>query len=127
MRFLKPKLAHLEDPLGMAGMAEAASRIHEAVEKKERILIFGDYDADGVTASALLHGLLGHLGADREVYLPSRMVEGYGLTPAAVCPNGYQCWRCEVEQRVGDALRSHPAFLKARATIRSQGRGAGQP
>jgi single-stranded-DNA-specific exonuclease len=83
-RFLKPKLAHLEDPLGMAGMAEAASRIRKAVQDKERILIFGDYDADGVTASALLHGLLEHLGADHEVYLPSRMVEGYGLTPAAV-------------------------------------------
>lgn len=54
-----------------------------------------------------------------------------GLTPAAVCPNGYQCWRCEVEQRVGDALRSHPAFLKARAAIRAPGRaprqGTGQP
>ena len=83
-RFLRPRLAHLEDPLGMAGMAEAASRIHEAVRRGERILVFGDYDADGVTASALLHGLLGHFGADREVYLPSRMVEGYGLTPEAV-------------------------------------------
>ena len=83
-RFLRPKLAHLEDPLGMAGMAEAASRIHEAVRRNERILIFGDYDADGVTASALLHELLGRFGADREAYLPSRMVEGYGLTPEAV-------------------------------------------
>jgi len=83
-RFLRPKLVHLEDPLGMAGMAEAASRIHEAVKRNERVLIFGDYDADGVTASALLHGLLGRFGADREVYLPSRMVEGYGLTPEAV-------------------------------------------
>ncbi len=53
-----------------------------------------------------------------------------GLTPAAVCPNGYQCWRCEVEQRIGDGLREHPAFLEAaiedRATVRSHRRGARQ-
>ncbi|MHC5056554.1 MAG: single-stranded-DNA-specific exonuclease RecJ [Planctomycetota bacterium] len=82
-RFLRPSLSHLEDPSCMTGMAEAASRVHEAVRRKERILIFGDYDADGVTASALLYRLLGHFGADREVYLPSRMAEGYGLSPAA--------------------------------------------
>lgn len=50
-----------------------------------------------------------------------------GLTPGAVCPNGYQCWRCEVEQRVGDALRSHPAFLEDRAVVRFHGRGAKRP
>ena len=82
-RFLKPRLSHLDDPSNMAGMAEAASRIREAVRGKERILIFGDYDADGVTASALLYRLFRHCGADCEVYLPSRMAEGYGLSPAA--------------------------------------------
>jgi ferredoxin len=54
-----------------------------------------------------------------------------GLTPGAVCSNGFQCWRCEVEQRIGDALREHPAFLEAaidaRATVRSHHRGANQP
>ena len=40
-----------------------------------------------------------------------------GLTPGAVCPNSYQCWRCEVEQRIGDTLRAHPAFLGAGAGV----------
>lgn len=54
-----------------------------------------------------------------------------GLTPAAVCPNGYQCWRCEVEQRIGDGLREHPAFceaaFEARATVRAHRQAARQP
>jgi single-stranded-DNA-specific exonuclease len=83
LRFMRPRLSHLEDPAGMAGMAEAATRVREAVREGESILIFGDYDADGVTASALLYRLLGHFRADCEVYLPSRMDEGYGLSPAA--------------------------------------------
>ncbi|MHC4201201.1 MAG: single-stranded-DNA-specific exonuclease RecJ, partial [Planctomycetota bacterium] len=82
-RFLKPSLTHLEDPAEMAGLSEAAGRIREAVGKSERILIFGDYDADGVTSSALLYELLKLSGGDCEVYLPSRTREGYGLTPEA--------------------------------------------
>jgi len=54
-----------------------------------------------------------------------------GLTPASVCPNGYQCWRCEVDQRIGDSLREHPALceaaIEARATVRSRGEDGGQP
>lgn len=50
-----------------------------------------------------------------------------GLTPGAVCPNGYQCWRCDVEQRIGDSLREHPAFCEAarapRAVVRSSRQG----
>jgi single-stranded-DNA-specific exonuclease len=83
-RFLRPKISHLEDPSRLDGAAEAASRIRGAVARCEKVLVFGDYDVDGVTASALLSRLLGLFGADCEVYLPSRMEEGYGLTPAAV-------------------------------------------
>lgn len=87
-KFLRPALSHLEDPGLMADMDRAAARIREALGKKQRVLIFGDYDVDGVTSAALVKGLLEltdeHRGAGCEVYLPSRTVEGYGLSELAV-------------------------------------------
>lgn len=82
--FLTPSLSRLHDPFLMRDMERAASRILRAVEGGERIMIHGDYDADGVTSSALLYLALQRLGVKPLVYLPRRGVEGYGLSDAAV-------------------------------------------
>ena len=82
-RFLKPSLSQLEDPSLLSGISEAADRIRAAVAAHERILIFGDYDVDGITASTLLYRFLKICRAECDVYLPSRLEEGYGLSDAA--------------------------------------------
>ncbi|MBI4618001.1 MAG: single-stranded-DNA-specific exonuclease RecJ [Planctomycetes bacterium] len=83
-RFLAPDLLSLGEPEEMAGMVAAAERIHRAVSSRERIVVFGDYDVDGVSASSILVSLLSRLGATVESYLPDRATEGYGLSRAAV-------------------------------------------
>ncbi|WP_123041259.1 single-stranded-DNA-specific exonuclease RecJ [Cohnella candidum] len=74
----------LHDPLLMKGMAEAAERIRRAVASGERIRVYGDYDADGVTSTSLMIRLLTSLGADFDTYIPHRSLEGYGLNLKAV-------------------------------------------
>ena len=83
-RFLKPRLADLCDPFLLPDMKPAVERVFAAIERREKIVIFGDYDVDGVTATAQLHQLLGALGAETGCYLPNRMKEGYGLSQGAV-------------------------------------------
>ncbi|MBI2623912.1 single-stranded-DNA-specific exonuclease RecJ [Candidatus Parcubacteria bacterium] len=70
----------LHDPFLLSGMARAIERISDAIGCGEKILVYGDYDADGVCASAILITVLRKCGADVEVYLPNRNSEGYGLT-----------------------------------------------
>lgn len=71
---------HIHDPFLLKGMSEAVNRIERAIEKKEKILVYGDYDADGVTAAALMIKTLKFLKAkNTEVYIPDRAKEGYGL------------------------------------------------
>ncbi len=77
--FTAPSLSFLRPPAVLRDMAPAAQRLARAVIGKEPILIFGDYDADGVTAAALLHTFLIHCNADVRVHLPHRIREGYGL------------------------------------------------
>src|SRR5580704_12477683 len=79
-RFLNPQLRQLGDPFDLPGMAAAVNRILVAIQNKERIVIYGDYDVDGVTASALLQRVLHAAGATVANFLPHRMDEGYGLT-----------------------------------------------
>ncbi len=74
----------LSDPMRMAGMEAAVARIHRALDDGERIVVFGDYDVDGVTATALLYTYLDAAGADVYYKLPSREDEGYGLSEEAV-------------------------------------------
>jgi single-stranded-DNA-specific exonuclease len=83
-RFLEPKLAHLTPPDGMLGRSEAASRIARAIRRGERICIFGDYDADGITSTALLSEALVRLGADVVAVLADRFDGGYGLSDPAL-------------------------------------------
>ncbi len=76
--------AAFPDPMGLPGMAAAVERIRRAVDGGERIAVFGDYDVDGVTATALLYLYLDSVSADVYYKLPSREDEGYGLSAAAV-------------------------------------------
>jgi len=74
----------LHDPFLMTDMDKAVARIKEALDKKERIAIYGDYDADGMTASAILAIWLESKGADFEIYIPGRFDEGYSLNNDAL-------------------------------------------
>lgn len=80
-RFLSPSFSHLSDPFTFKEMDKAVSRIDLAIQNQEKILIFGDYDADGITASVLLTEFLSAVGADVSYYIPHRETEGYGLKP----------------------------------------------
>jgi len=82
--FLEPSLNDLHDPSLLPDAERAARRLGEAVQKRERIVIYGDYDVDGITATALMLKCLRLLGADVRFYLPDRLEEGYGLNEEAV-------------------------------------------
>jgi single-stranded-DNA-specific exonuclease len=75
----RPSLAVLHDPAGIGGMDAAAERILRAVRDRETILIYGDYDVDGVTSIVLLRTVLRSLGADVDFVVPHRIFDGYGL------------------------------------------------
>ncbi|HLA43615.1 MAG TPA: DHH family phosphoesterase, partial [Aggregatilineales bacterium] len=73
----------LYNPMQMKGMSQAVARIRQAIRKKEKIVVYGDFDADGVTSTVLLVETLEALGARVQPYIPHRVDEGYGLnTPA---------------------------------------------
>jgi len=72
------------DPFLMKGMEKAVERIFKAVRSKEKIIVFGDYDADGLTSTAVLVKILEALGARPDVYIPDRAKEGYGLNLEAI-------------------------------------------
>jgi single-stranded-DNA-specific exonuclease len=76
---LSPSLAQLHDPYLMLGMREAVARVLRAVDAGERILIYGDYDVDGTTGTAVLRRALGVLGAKTGYHVPHRFTEGYGI------------------------------------------------
>lgn len=82
--FLKGGISELYDPFLMDGMRESVHRIKEAIEKKEKVLIHGDYDVDGITAVSLLIFTLKDFGIEPSYYIPDRITEGYGLGPAGV-------------------------------------------
>ena len=82
--FLNPRLAYLADPMGLKDMDRAVDLIRRAVRERTKITIYGDYDADGLTAAALLHNFFTDLGLRPSCYIPDRLNEGYGLNRAAV-------------------------------------------
>lgn len=82
--FLRPRLQHLADPLGLLDMEKAVERLIQAVETEEPIAVFGDYDVDGATSSALLARYFRALGLSIRVYIPDRLTEGYGPNAAAM-------------------------------------------
>ncbi|RUT28729.1 single-stranded-DNA-specific exonuclease RecJ [Paenibacillus zeisoli] len=83
-KFIRGSLGELHDPFLLSGMQEAVPRILRAIESKEHILIYGDYDADGVSSTSLMIRLMRHLGASFDYYIPHRSKEGYGLHIHAV-------------------------------------------
>ena len=83
-RYLHPKREDLPDPMLMQDMGKAVAVIRDAIEKHEEITVFGDYDVDGVTATAILLTYLRKQGAQVDFYIPDRHGEGYGLNIAAV-------------------------------------------
>jgi single-stranded-DNA-specific exonuclease len=82
--FLRPRLNSLADPFLLPQMEAAVTRILAALDRHERIVLFGDYDVDGVTSLALLAEMLRAYGAAPELFLPLRMEEGYGLSRESV-------------------------------------------
>lgn len=82
--FLKIDIDQFHDPFLMDGMKESVERIHKAVESQEKILIFGDYDADGVSSTTVMYYALKELGADFDYYIPNRFTEGYGPNEPAL-------------------------------------------
>jgi single-stranded-DNA-specific exonuclease len=78
-RFLSPRLDDLHDPLTMTGMKLALDRLEAALERKEKILIYGDYDVDGTTAIVILKTAIELCGGSAEFHVPHRIREGYGM------------------------------------------------
>lgn len=83
-QFLQPSSGHFHDPLLMSGMEQAVSRIRQAIADGENILIYGDYDADGVSSTSIMIHTLQRLGAEFSYYIPNRFHEGYGLNKPAL-------------------------------------------
>ena len=83
--FVDPTLRNLmPDPSTLTDMEKAASRIADAIERRETVAIFGDYDVDGACSSALMARFLKHYGIQHSIYIPDRIFEGYGPNPDAM-------------------------------------------
>jgi single-stranded-DNA-specific exonuclease len=83
--FLSPKIKNiLPDPFHLLDMQKAVERTILAIHNKDRICIFADYDVDGATSAALLKNVFRDLNTEVEIYVPDRILEGYGITPFAV-------------------------------------------
>lgn len=82
--FLSDEVMFLVDPYELPDMDKAVERINRAIENFERIVVYGDYDADGVSSTALLYLYLAERGADVQYYIPDRLTEGYGMNLDAV-------------------------------------------
>ncbi|MEJ7623029.1 MAG: single-stranded-DNA-specific exonuclease RecJ [Pyrinomonadaceae bacterium] len=82
--FLNPCSDHLHEPFLLKGMREAIDRIQRAVDNREKIMIWGDYDVDGTTGTVLLRKMLALLGADSTFHVPNRFTEGYGINIPAL-------------------------------------------
>ena len=83
-KFLNPKRSDFYDPFGMPDMEKAVERILKAIENKEQIIIYGDYDVDGITSVTVLKSFLEERGIQVNVYIPNRLNEGYGLNKTAM-------------------------------------------
>jgi single-stranded-DNA-specific exonuclease len=85
VEFLDPTLRGLmPDPYKLTDCEKAAKRIAEAIKMRQPVAIFGDYDVDGASSSALMYRFFSHFGVTSEIYIPDRVFEGYGPNPAAI-------------------------------------------
>jgi single-stranded-DNA-specific exonuclease len=83
-RFFRPESESLHDPFLMKDMETAACRLSSAIRNFERVVIYGDYDVDGTTATSILHTFLKSFGLDVHYYIPHRFKEGYGINPDGI-------------------------------------------
>jgi hypothetical protein len=137
-QFLDPRLKHLADPFLLPEMTAAVDRLFAARETGESLVIFGDYDVDGVTATALLTESLNALGWRASYYLPHRIEEGYGLSqagvelPPATCGDAVPRRRLRVDSGRASRIPQGPQHRRDRAGSSSglrsaaRHRGAGQ-
>jgi single-stranded-DNA-specific exonuclease len=110
--FLKPTLAQLHDPLLMLGMSDAVARLERAIENQEPILVYGDYDVDGTTGTAVLLRALRMLGATAGYHVPHRFTEGYGIQQAALEKAARDGYKLVVSVDCG--IRAHEPLVWAR-------------
>lgn len=82
--YFRPQMSHLHDPFLMKDMDKAIARIDVALAKREKILIYGDYDVDGTTSVALAFSFFSQFTSDIEYYIPDRHKEGYGISTAGI-------------------------------------------
>ncbi len=82
--FFRPRLTDLHDPFLMKDMDKAVSRLEEAIDKKEKVIIYGDYDVDGTTSVAMMYSFLKNRIENIEYYIPDRYSEGYGISPKSI-------------------------------------------
>ena len=82
--YLNPTRNDFHDPFLMPDMEIAVDRILEAIANKERVIIYGDYDVDGITSTTVLKKFLVERGLDVDTYIPKRLDEGYGLNSSAI-------------------------------------------
>ena len=83
-KFLNPSLDDLHDPFSMQDMRAAVDRIFQAIQNKEKILIYGDYDVDGTTSTVILKKAISIVGGEVSYYIPERLKDGYGLRDEAM-------------------------------------------
>src|SRR5882672_962497 len=109
---LKPSSDQLHDPYLMLGMSEAVPRLLKAIESGERILVYGDYDVDGTTGTALLLRALNLLGARAGFHVPHRFTEGYGIQQAALQRAVAEGYKLAISVDCG--IRAHEPLYWAR-------------
>jgi single-stranded-DNA-specific exonuclease len=111
--FLNPRLSDLHPPEFLGGCVEAARRIANAVAQKRHIVIYGDYDVDGITGVAILHAALRLVAAEVSYYVPHRLEEGYGVNGQAVAKLARQ--GAEVLVTVDCGISANEPLAAARA------------
>src|SRR5262245_46560862 len=111
--FLNPSPDHLHDPFLMRGMSEAVSRLLRAIDEQEPILIYGDYDVDGTTGTAVLLRALRMLGAKAGFHVPHRFTEGYGIQQPALEKAFHEGYKLVVSVDCG--IRAHEPLIWAQA------------
>ncbi|WP_432797978.1 single-stranded-DNA-specific exonuclease RecJ [Poriferisphaera sp. WC338] len=107
-KFLSPKLTDLHEPANLPGVQRAALRMEHAVQTNQPIVIYGDYDVDGVTASAILYHTLDLAGACVSCYVPHRLDEGYGLNSEALEQIATGQWYNDPDNRIANKTPNDP-------------------
>src|SRR5436190_18546671 len=110
--FLYPNYEQIHEPYLMLGMREAVARLQLAIDNDERILIYGDYDVDGTTGTAVLLRALNLLGARTGYHVPHRFTEGYGIQQAALQKAVAEGYKVAVSVDCG--IRAHEPLYWAR-------------